>query len=520
MKRNNYPTPGAKTWMGASMMAVAVMMAACGGGGGDDDEPAPAPTPAPAPAPTCATQVNDTKEKLMACVTLEGVKARLQTLQDISNANGGNRASGNPGHLKSVEYAEKVFKDAGYDVSRQTFSFIVFEDKGGSVLEQLTPTPVTPIAHQVMSYSGSGTANATVTKVANLGCNEADFAGFTAGHIALISRGECPFGQKATNAVAKGASGVVIYNNADGDLNGTLGDTFTGNVPVVSVSKAVGTELAGKAGLTMRIVTSTTRTTTETYNVIAESKTGDATRVVMAGAHLDSVHEGPGINDNGTGSAAILETAVQMAKVTPRNKVRFALWGAEESGLLGSEHYVATLSAEEKAKIQLYMNFDMIGSPNPGYFIYDGDNSDNEGEGAGPEGSAGIEKTFEAFYTERGKPFQGTDFDGRSDYGPFIANDIPAGGLFTGAEDIMTPEQAALWGGEAGKAFDKCYHQACDDMTNLNDAALDLNSDAVAYATLHYAMSTEEVRAKALSATKGKYVPPSDMRPKHLPVLR
>ena len=171
----------------------------------------------------------------------------------------------------------------------------------------------------------------------------------------------------------------------------------------------------------------------------------------MVGAHLDSVNAGPGINDNGSGSAAILETAVQMAKVKPRNKLRFALWGAEEASLVGSTYYVNNLLQDERDRIALYLNFDMIGSPNHVFFIYDGDDSDAVGAGPGPAGSAEIEKAFEFYFHVRGIPFKGTDFSGRSDYGPFIAAGIPAGGLFTGAEGIKTADEAALWGGTAGQ---------------------------------------------------------------------
>jgi aminopeptidase Y len=193
-----------------------------------------------------------------------------------------------------------------------------------------------------------------------------------------------------------------------------------------------------------------------------------------------------------------------MAKVKPRNKLRFALWGAEESGLVGSTQYVEGLPVAEQEKIALYLNFDMIGSPNPVYFVYDGDNSDAVGAGPGPDGSAAIEKAFEAFYTKRNLPFKGTDFDGRSDYGPFIAAGIPAGGLFTGAEGIKTADEAALWGGTAGTAYDPCYHQACDNFANINLTALDVNADAVAYATLQFAMTTEAVNGIKGKTLKGR----------------
>jgi aminopeptidase Y len=185
-----------------------------------------------------------------------------------------------------------------------------------------------------------------------------------------------------------------------------------------------------------------------------------------------------------------------MAKVKPRNMVRFAWWGAEEAGLVGSEYYIFSLSDEELAQITLYLNFDMVGSPNHVFFIYDGDDSDGVGAGPGPAGSAQIEKTFERYFNSVGEPFKGTDFDGRSDYFWFIAADIPAGGLFTGAEGEKTAEEAAIWGGTAGVAYDPCYHQACDTFANNNDFALDVNSDAIAYAVLKYAMNTEDVNGQ------------------------
>jgi Zn-dependent M28 family amino/carboxypeptidase len=186
--------------------------------------------------------------------------------------------------------------------------------------------------------------------------------------------------------------------------------------------------------------------------------------------------------------------------------VRFAWWGAEESGLVGSTYYVNNLSAEDRRRITLYLNFDMIGSPNHVYFIYDGDDSDQVGAGPGPEGSAEIEKLFELYFSMIGQPTRGTDFSGRSDYGPFIAYGIPAGGLFTGAEGIKTAEEASLWGGTAGVAYDPCYHQACDTYANVNLTALDVNSDAVAYAVLQFAMNTQGINGKRGKGNfKGEY---------------
>jgi aminopeptidase Y len=460
----------------------------------------------------CADRTNNTLDKLTECVTLEGVRAHQFALQGIANANGGHRTAGTPGYDASAEYVAGAMRAAGYDVTLQEFQFQTFIEVSPAVLEQVAPPPAGPIANVILSYSGSGDVTAPVTHLAappgdaTPGCEAADFAGFPAGNIALISRGGCTFAIKATNAYNAGASGVVIYNNAAGPVNGTLGNAFTLNIAVTSVTQAVGQTLAATPGLVLHLKTDTFRGMATTSNVLAETPGGDPDNVIMVGAHLDSVNAGPGINDNGSGSSAILETALQMAKVTPRNKVRFAWWGAEEANLVGSTYYVNTLPQAERDKIALYLNFDMVGSPNYVFFIYDGDDSDAVGAGPGPEGSAQIEKTFEAFYASRGLPFKGTDFTGRSDYGPFIANGIPAGGLFTGAEGIKTAAEVTLWGGTAGQQYDPCYHLACDTFANNNDVALDVNADAIATAALSYAMSTTLVNGMK---GKGNFKPPT-----------
>lgn len=230
--------------------------------------------------------------------------------------------------------------------------------------------------------------------------------------------------------------------------------------------------------------------------MIAETKGGDADNVVMFGAHLDSVAAGPGINDNGSGSAGILDVALNLAHKNVKNKVRFAWWSAEEFGLLGSEAYVNSLSAADLAKVKLYLNFDMIASPNYAQFVYDGDDSDQVGAGPGPEGSAQLERQITDYLDSRGSrgsrgtPHEGTDFTGRSDYGPFIEVGIPSGGTFTGAEGVKTAEQAKAYGGKAGVAYDACYHAACDNLKNINMKAFDVNVDVIANAVGQYAWDT------------------------------
>ncbi|WP_432060549.1 M28 family metallopeptidase [Streptomyces sp. S1] len=223
------------------------------------------------------------------------------------------------------------------------------------------------------------------------------------------------------------------------------------------------------AGYTTSLQTFTSSGATG-YNLIADWPGGDPNQVLMAGSHLDSVSSGPGINDNGSGSAAILETALAVSRAgyQPSKHLRFAWWGAEELGLVGSKYYVNNLPTTERSKIKGYLNFDMIGSPNPGYFVYDDDPT--------------IEQTFKSYFAGLGVPTEiETEGDGRSDHAPFKSAGVPVGGLFTGASRVKTSAQVTKWGGTA-TAFDRCYHSSCDTTSNINDTALDRNSDAVAHA--------------------------------------
>ncbi|HET8984683.1 MAG TPA: M20/M25/M40 family metallo-hydrolase [Trueperaceae bacterium] len=461
----------------------------------------------------CANRNNNTHEKLQECVTLAGVRDHQAALQDIADDNAGTRAAGLPGYLASVQYAESVFAAAGYTVTRQTFQFTYTEEN--SELVRVSPNQRTFIneseflRNRFDSGVPEGTATGPLVNVdlvlnpsgppntSTSGCDAADWAGFPAGAVALVQRGTCGFTVKVLNAQAAGASAVIVMNEGQPGrtgLVGMIGDATGLTIPAVFATFDAGLNLATTASSIVTVKVDFTAETRDAYNVLAESKTGNANNVVMVGAHLDSVQAGPGINDNGSGSAAILEVAEQMAKVKPTNNVRFALWGAEESGLLGSRHYVTNLAQADQDKIALYLNFDMIGSPNYMFGIYDGDNSGGTAApGFIPAGSAQIEDAFERFYTGRSQPFNDTEFSGRSDYGPFIAVGIPAGGLFTGAEGVKTAAQAAAYGGTAGTAYDPCYHQACDTFANVNTFALDVNSDAVAYVTLQYGMTTRDV---------------------------
>lgn len=498
--------PGHAPWRCCLIAAAALQLCACGGedssraapvaaaggaAGGAEFAPRTAFAPPLMTAPAdCATRPNDTAEQLLECVTLAGVRAHQTELAAIARANKGTRMAGSPGYDASLAYARKVLTEAGYRVTVQPFAFALSRIHASSLRE---PGQVAPesIPHLVADYSGSADVTAEVSRPAGAaGCEAADFAGFPRGNIALLRRGGCDLAQKAAAAVQAGAVGLVIYSLDDGALTGSLSAETPLDLPVVLVSKTDGERLAQRTltGMKLHLQTETSRSMATSYNLLAESTGGDPDHVTMAGAHLDSVRAGAGINDNGSGVAAVLETARQMARVQPVNQLRFALWGAEEQGLLGSTYYVRKLDASQRAKIGLYLNFDMIGSPNHVFEVYGGDGSAGHDAISSPQQSAQIVQFFESFYAQRKLASKRVNSGGRSDHKPFADVGIPFGGLFTGAEEIKSQEDAEQWGGTPGLAFDPCYHRACDNLANFNASALDVNADAVAHSVLYFAM--------------------------------
>ncbi|TQL55784.1 Zn-dependent M28 family amino/carboxypeptidase [Subtercola boreus] len=424
-------------------------------------------------------------------VTVDGIMTHLAALQAIADENDGNRAIGTPGYEASAEYIEGVLAAAGYETTRQPFQTSVqtIFDYSLAVTADGDALPVVGIP---MEFTGSTPAEGltdlpAIAPAAVNGCSADDWAGIDAsGSVAIVSRGVCPFADKAIAAGAAGASAILIYNNTEGDLSGTLGATTVGAVPSVGVTAAEGASIltalaAGPVTVSLQLDQETK--TVDTFNVLAETSTGRDDNTVMVGAHLDSVPAGPGINDNGSGSATILETAVQLAASGPlNNQVRFAWWGAEEVGLVGSTFYVDDLvenNPDELDEIATYLNFDMVASPNYVISVYDADQSTFEAPVEVPEGSIATEAAFTDYFDASSQPWIDTAFDGRSDYEAFIANDIPASGLFTGADEIKTPEQVALFGGIAGEAQDQNYHQAGDNLENINTEALGIMAGAI-----------------------------------------
>jgi hypothetical protein len=463
--------------------------------------------------PTNASAIDDVNtQKLRDAVTVNGILQHERAFQRIANENGGTRVSGTPGYDASAQYVARKLRQAGYKVTVQEFDFPFFEELADGETSQVTPTP-TDYDTATLEFSGSGDVTGVLiptndivippgeeANTSNSGCEPEDFEPAPAEPaVALIQRGTCTLQQKVENAVAAGYDAVLFFNE---------GQTGRTEIPPVTVGTPVDVPVNGltfedgaalyalaQPGLpqvTVRVFAETLSEIRQTSNVIADSPKGkNADEVILVGAHLDSVIAGPGINDNGSGSSTILEIAEEMSELGYTKKlqrsVRFAFWGAEEFNLLGSEYYVANLTPRQQARIYANLNFDMLGSPNYVRFVYDGDGSD--GGPVGPPGSDVIEQIFVDYFESQGLASEPTAFDGRSDYGPFIAVGIPAGGLFSGAEGIKTPEQAAIYGGTAGEQYDPCYHEACDDITNLSTQALFELGDAAAHAVWTLAKS-------------------------------
>ncbi|MGW1763850.1 M28 family peptidase [Streptomyces sp. NPDC002073] len=472
--------------------------------------------PAGATSPASdAARGNALARKLVKDATAKNAFKHLKVFQSLADYNNGTRVAGSKGHEQSAKYIEAVLKAAGYKLSRHEFEFVYTETLAETLHVNSPVERDVPI--KLMTYTANGPQDGVTADVAvapvdadgTNGCEPGDFAaGAFTGKIALVKRGGCTFAVKQTNAYAAGAVGAVIYNNTAGALNGTLGDPTVGRIPTGGLTQADGEALAAevaKGPVQVTLDIRELRENRKTFNVIAETPGGDAANTVFLGAHLDSVAAGPGINDNGSGSAGILQTALELAKSKEKvkNKVKFAWWSAEEFGLLGSEAYVASLTEAQKKQIKLYLNFDMIASPNAAYFAYDGDDSDGVGAGPGPEGSAQIEKGITDFLDSKSIPHEGTDFSGRSDYGPFIEAGIPAGGTFTGAEGIKTAAQAAKFGGTAGVAYDVNYHGKGDDITNIDMKAFDINIDVIADAVGHYAFDLAPLSRPVVSQPTG-----------------
>ncbi len=462
--------------------------------------------------PAAAHGKGSSPERFAQKVSSRAVMRHLDAFQRIADRHDGNRAALTPGYEASAQYVERTLRRAGYRTWRDPFTF----DR--EVVEAATLTVTGGEAYEVdqMTFSSSTPEGGLTAAVAipddPFGCTtdawgDAD----PTGAVAVVSRGgDCPFSAKALAAEALGAVAVVVHNNAEGLFSGTLGAEGVVAVPVVGLSLADGQAVVAAAAAGPVEVTLDARIRfeeVESFNVLAETRAGRDDNVVMLGAHLDGVEDGAGINDNGTGSAAILEVAVQLGREKRlNNTVRFAWWGAEELGLVGSTAYVEELATQEGEldRIATYLNFDMVGSPNYVIGVYDADQSTYPAPVEVPAGSVETEDVLTGYFDAIGQPWVDTEFSGRSDYQAFIVNGVPASGLFTGADGSKTEEEVALFGGTAGIPYDPNYHTPADDITNVNPEALRIMTKAIAFATFSLARDTSAINGVSGPGDQGK----------------
>lgn len=451
-------------------------------------------------------------DQLRDALTVDGVMQHLQQLEAIAAEHGNNRAAGTRGYRAAVDYLVATLRAAGYHVSLQPFTFDGYVELAAPQLSHPGDADVSfaEAEYATLQYSGSGQITAKVQAVdvtmpdgttantSTSGCEQDDFSTFQRGSIALLQRGTCPFAQKVNNAAGAGATAVLIFNEGQqgrtGLFAGTLGKSVAPDVPVLAVSHAIGQELLAQVEngekFEVFVHTETLAGDIETVNVLAETRAGDPDNVVMVGGHFDSVSQGPGINDNGSGTATLLEIALQFAELEtePVNKIRFAFWSAEESGLHGSRYYVNNLEEHQPDQldnIALYLNFDMIGSPNYIRGVYSLSRN-------APAGTEQITKIFTDYFDQHALYWEPIAIGGRSDHAPFMRADIPVGGLFSGAENMLTPKQAQEYGHEGGGiSTDPCYHRACDTLENISESALDELGDAAAHAIFILANDSE-----------------------------
>ena len=430
---------------------------------------------------------------LERAVTVEGILEHQKALQGIADLNGGNRYTRNAGYTASAAYVKATLEKAGYSARYEMFNMPIWEELAPPVLQQTAPGSKTYIPGSdaddnspavdfiAFEHTPTKSVSAEVVRVGHTdvpsdggstsGCVAADFGSDVNGAIALIQRGTCAFTQKLQLAQRAGAVGVILFN--EGDTAGRRNALFRSAppeypIPAVLSSYAVGEELynLAKGGQRPMVTLATNGIDHEKLypNVVAETNAGDPNHMVFAGAHLDSVPAGPGVNDDGSGTAFQLELAEQLAKsgTPPRNKIRFLWFGGEEDGLVGSQYYAAHMSAAEVARTDVMIDTDMIASPNFARLVYDGDGSTFGSDVSGPPGSGTIENVFVRYWAQRGLVSEPIPFDGRSDYVGFVNRGIPAGGVFAGAEAPKTPAQVTKYGGVAGEQLDPCYHEDCD----------------------------------------------------------
>jgi Zn-dependent M28 family amino/carboxypeptidase len=447
---------------------------------------------------SASTQAADPASGLADKVTVDDVFTHLQRLADIAEANDGNRADGTAGYDASVEYAAGVLRDNGFDVTTQEFDRLVVAAPGKPTLTVAGRSESVDQASLLVNTPEGGLVALTLRPRKPAGCSAGDYGNANVrGAIAVVDDSGCSVVEKQAAATAQGAVGLLVVSDSGAQGLFTPGYYEELRAPVAVIGRDVDARLR-RTDAPVRLVLDAEADTVTSRNVLAQTKTGADSNVVLVGAHLDSQMRSPGLNDDGSGVAALLATAVALGgspEVT--NAVRFAFFGAGEAGGEGSRAYVKDLGREGLSEVALYLDFDMLGSRNAGYFTYDGDQSGLPNPDVPavsvPKGSAGIERTLAGYLNFAGVRPADAPLGLAGDYSPFLTAGVPIGGLTTWVSGRKTEVQERLWGGQAGKPFDPAYRTPHDTIANVDRDVLAITAPAVAYAVGTYAQSTEGV---------------------------
>jgi Zn-dependent M28 family amino/carboxypeptidase len=449
----------------------------------------------PRPAPPAAAP--DLGHALAAKVTADRMFAHLHALQDIANANHGNRAEGTSGYDASVDYVAKALRDSGFKVSTPQFDRLYAVSPGKPALTVAGRSYQVDQASLLVRTPPGGLAGPPVRPAQPSGCAAGDYPAMPKGAIAVVDDTRCSVVDKQNSAVAKGAAALIVLSSPNGNgapptlFNPGYFKQLTVPVAVVGASAAAALD---RDTAPIRLVLDAENVKITSRNVLAQTETGSPHDVIVVGADLDSARGGPGINDNATGVAAVLETARQLGPLAPvNNAVRFVFWGAEHDGPNGAMDYVFGMDRDQLNDIAMYLNFTMLGSPNAGFFTDDGDQSGPPGAGIAsgdvPDGSAGIERTLDGYLNLAGKRPADMPLNTRADYHPFMVAGVPVGGMTAGSSQTKTTVQSRLWGGQAGAPFDPNYQGPRDTVDAVNREALAVMGSGVAYAVGTYAES-------------------------------
>jgi Peptidase family M28/PA domain len=498
-------------------------------------------------ATACDKRVNDSADTLLPCIRKDELWKYMQDFQAIADANPGadghaSRNSGEPGYKASADYVANIMRNAGYNVSIQTYTFDYFAYQGVPQMSEVSPTARD---YQLVSEWNPGRSQGSTTATAvqpvggtlipptggsTSGCDPSDFTGFTAGNIALIQRGTCTFSNKIANAQAAGAAGVVIFNEGNtparsGVFNGSLSDVPS--IPVAFTSFDIGDDLYNQYQAAVANSTALPTMTLsvqgihdparEDYNVIADSKTGDPNHTVVIDAHLDAIY-GAGMLDNASGSTTILDIGRLMKKVHPTNRLRFIWFGGEELGLFGSKNYVNNLSADELSRIGYDLDADVTATPNYSIGVLDPAAVDLFGRTVSTQFPANVYEPSKVARDEAVNYFSSIGLNHiffspvGTDAFEFNLAGVPASGLLTGQDCCKTQEEVDLFGGYTGNyegnvpstdggCVDNPFRW-CDNLSNNDPNVLTFMTKAFAKMVLRMAFDTTTMYGQQAAATR------------------